>query len=130
MRVRRRYSILRCWVLLAATVSGAAQNFASPVLARRSLHLSFVQEKASKDKPDAGSEASLEKVLSQMDSVAANFRTTEATFVWDQYQKVVNDTDQQKGKVYFRRAGKETQMMAEIADPDHKYVLYLSLIHI
>lgn len=69
---------------------------------------------------------SLEKILDQMDTTAANFRTTEASFVWDQYQKVVNDTDTQKGKVYFRRSGsgKETQMMADISEPDQKYVLY------
>lgn len=68
--------------------------------------------------------ASLEKVLNQMDATAAHFRTTEASFVWDQYQKVVNETDTQKGKVYFRRADKETQMMADISEPDQKYVLY------
>ena len=29
-----------------------------------------------------------------------------------------------KGKVYFRRAGNEIQMAADITDPDQKYVLY------
>ena len=28
-----------------------------------------------------------------MDQTAANFRTTQAAFVWDQYQKVVDETD-------------------------------------
>ena len=69
--------------------------------------------------PDA-----LERVLSQMDNTAANFRTTEASFVWNQYQKVVDETDKQEGKVYFRRAGKETQMAADITSPDKKYVLF------
>src|SRR2546425_5655160 len=70
------------------------------------------------------SNAALERVLDQMDSTAANFRTTEASFVWDQYQKVVDETDTQKGKVYFRRAGNETQMAADIVEPDKKYVLF------
>src|SRR5213592_3575805 len=70
-----------------------------------------------------GSNAALENVLKKMDSTAANFRTTEASFVWDQYQKVVNETDTQKGKVYLRRSGKDMQMMAEITEPDRKYVL-------
>src|SRR5580765_8166579 len=56
------------------------------------------------------SNAALESVLKKMDTTAANFRTTEANFVWDQYQKVVNETDTQKGKVYFRRTNKETEM--------------------
>jgi outer membrane lipoprotein-sorting protein len=66
----------------------------------------------------------LEKVLSQMDAVAASFKTAEADFVWDQYTKVVNETDTQSGKVYFRRSSKEIEMAADIAQPTPKYVLY------
>jgi len=73
--------------------------------------------------PQAAS-SDLEKVLSQMDAVAASFKTAEADFVWDQYTKVVNETDTQSGKVYFRRKSKETEMAANIAKPTQKYVLY------
>lgn len=66
----------------------------------------------------------LESILNQMDKAAANFRTTQASFVSDQYQKVVDEHDLQAGKVYFRRAGNETQMAADITEPDKKYVLY------
>ena len=59
-----------------------------------------------------------------MDGTAKSFRTTEASFVWDQYQKVVDETDSQKGRVYFRRVGNETQMAAAIAEPDKKDVLF------
>jgi len=67
---------------------------------------------------------SLESVLKTMDAAAANFHTTQADFVWDQYQKVVDEHDLQKGTVYYRRAGKEIEMMAEIKEPDPKFVLY------
>lgn len=67
---------------------------------------------------------SLESVLKKMDATAANFRTAQADFEWDQYQKVVDDTDIQKGTVYYRRAGKEIEMMAEIKEPGAKFVLY------
>jgi len=70
------------------------------------------------------SSADLEKVLSQMDAVAASFKTAEADFVWDQYTKVVNETDTQSGKVYFRRSSKQIEMKADIAKPVEKYVLY------
>src|SRR5437667_11963910 len=70
------------------------------------------------------SNAALESVLKKMDSTAANFRTTEASFVWDQYQKVVNETDTQKGKVYFSRTNKETEMVADITEHEKKYVLF------
>src|SRR5882672_1133836 len=66
----------------------------------------------------------LDCVLKKMDEAAANFHTTQADFVWDQYQKVVDETDTQKGTVYYRRAGKDIEMMAEIKEPDTKFVLY------
>ncbi len=67
----------------------------------------------------------LQQVLNQMDQTAANFRTTQAAFVWDQYQKVVDEHDIQKGTVYFRRAGNEIQMAADITNPEApKYVLF------
>ena len=72
----------------------------------------------------ASSFADLEKVLSQMDAVAASFKTAEADFVWDQYTKVVNETDTQSGRVYYRRTSKQTEMAANIAKPTQKYVLY------
>ncbi len=73
---------------------------------------------------DGQPNATLDRVLAQMDTTAANFRSTEASFVWDQYTKVVNESDTQTGKVYFRRFGKETQMSAEISEPDKKSVLF------
>ena len=73
---------------------------------------------------DSRPDPDLERVLSQMDSAAADFRTTEAGVVWDQYQKVVDERDTQKGKVYFRRAGNEIQMAADFTEPDRKYVLF------
>jgi outer membrane lipoprotein-sorting protein len=73
---------------------------------------------------NSSADSELNNVLHAMDQAAATFRTTQASFVWDQFQKVVNDTDTQKGKIYFRRAGNEIQMAADIADPDKKYVLF------
>lgn len=78
---------------------------------------------AQEAKPQASDE--LQRVLAQMDQTAANFHTTQASFLWDQYQKVVDETDTQKGIVYFRRNGNEVQMAADISDPTSpKYVLF------
>jgi outer membrane lipoprotein-sorting protein len=68
-------------------------------------------------------DADLQKVLGEMDSAATAFHTTQANFEWEQYWKVVNDRESQKGTVYYRRAGKEIQMMADITDPP-KSVLF------
>ncbi len=51
----------------------------------------------------------LEGVLKKMDDAAATFRSAQADFEWDQYQKVVDDTDIQKGTVYYRRDGKRNR---------------------
>jgi outer membrane lipoprotein-sorting protein len=66
----------------------------------------------------------LEAVLASMDKAAANFRSAQCDFVWDQYQKVVDDHDYQKGTMYFRRQGKDVQMAADITSPANKYVLF------
>jgi outer membrane lipoprotein-sorting protein len=67
---------------------------------------------------------SLECVLTKLDEAASNFHNAQADFVWEVYQKVVDETDTQKGTVYYRRTGKEIEMMAEIKEPDAKFVLY------
>jgi outer membrane lipoprotein-sorting protein len=66
----------------------------------------------------------LERVLDSMDHAAANFRNLQADFVWDQFQKVVNETDEQKGTIYFRRQKNNVEMAAEIREPDRKKVLF------
>jgi outer membrane lipoprotein-sorting protein len=86
-----------------------------------SLHILFLSLSIVLQQQEA---PSLESVLKTMDAAAANFRTTQADFVWDQYQKVVDEHDLQKGTVYYRRTGKEMEMMAEIKEPETKFVLY------
>ena len=66
----------------------------------------------------------LDSVLASMDKAAAAFRTAQCDFVWDQYQKVVDDHDYQKGTMYFRRQGADVQMAADITSPAKKYVLF------
>ena len=66
----------------------------------------------------------LECVLTKMDAAAASFHTAQADFEWGQYQKVVDDTDAQKGTVFYRKSGNEIEMMAEIKVPEPKFVLY------
>jgi len=68
--------------------------------------------------------AALENVLKKMDTAAANFHTAQADFVWEQYQKVVDETDTQKGTIYYRKAGKDIEMLADIKEPERKIVLY------
>jgi outer membrane lipoprotein-sorting protein len=71
--------------------------------------------------------ASLDQVLSQMDAAARNFKTTEASFVWDQYYVVIKEIDEtarQSGKIYLKREAGEIQMAADILEPAKKYFVY------
>jgi outer membrane lipoprotein-sorting protein len=85
--------------------------------------------------PQAGAESSpLDTVLKKMDTAAAGFRSTQAEFEWDVYEKVINEVDDiQKGTIYYRRTGKEIEMMADVKQagddpnklkPEPKFVLF------
>ena len=76
----------------------------------------------------------LDAVLKKMDATAASFRSVQADFEWDTYEKVINEVDDiQTGTVYYRRNGKNIEMMAVVkmagSDPtkrksEPKYVLF------
>jgi outer membrane lipoprotein-sorting protein len=73
----------------------------------------------------AASSPALESVLNQMDTAASHFRTAAADLKADTFQKVVNETDTQTGKIYFRRGGKgDLQMASQFQAPEEKYVVY------
>lgn len=76
----------------------------------------------------------LQSVLSKMDAVAATFRSAQANFEWDTYEKVIDEVDDvETGSIYYRRNGKDIEMMAEVKmagstlaslKPEPKYVLF------
>jgi hypothetical protein len=47
-----------------------------------------------------------------------------ADFEWKQYQKVVDETDIQKGVMYFKRTGSSVDVAADITAPDHKKLVF------
>ena len=76
----------------------------------------------------------LDAVLQKMDTTASAFRTTQAEFEWDTYEKVIDEVDDvETGTVYYRRTGKDIEFMAEVKKaggsvaelkPEPKYVLF------
>jgi outer membrane lipoprotein-sorting protein len=63
----------------------------------------------------APGEPNLQSVLKKMDDVAATFHTAQASFEWDTYQRVIDEIDDyQTGIIYYRRAGKDIEMKAEV----------------
>jgi len=109
--------------------SAQRQVFRCSSLAMLSISIFSLSSAAqSKSPTNANSKqpaSNLEAVLTQMDAAAAQFRSAEAEFTQDLYQKVVNETDTQKGKVYFRRTGKgDMQMAANTQSPDEKFLTF------
>lgn len=72
---------------------------------------------------DNGSQ--LESVLNSMDKAAASFKTVQSKFQWDQYTKLVDETDTQNGTIYYhRRDNSSVEMGAHIEKPDTRIVVF------
>ena len=72
----------------------------------------------------AQTQGSLDSVLRQMDAASARFRSAEADFKWDLYQRVVRETTTQTGTIYFLKNGGALQMGARVAPPEAKTLEY------
>jgi len=90
---------------------------AGPAAAKKSSAAKAATDQATASKAAPENKTGLEPTLASMDKAAADFKAIEADFVWDQYQKVVDETDTETGTIYFRRVGNEVQMMADITGP-------------
>ena len=66
----------------------------------------------------------LNEVLRQMDAASTRFKSAEADFRKELYQRVIRDTTTQNGSIYFVKSGASLQMGALFAPPDTKVVEY------
>jgi outer membrane lipoprotein-sorting protein len=66
----------------------------------------------------------LDEVLRQMDAASVKFKSAEADFQWDLFERVVNQTTSQKGTIYFEKDGSKTEMGAKIFSPAIKLLEY------
>ncbi len=68
--------------------------------------------------------ANLNTVLHQMDQASTRFKSAEADFRWDIYERVVKETTTQNGTIYFLKKGSTLQMGAKISPPNAKVIEY------
>jgi outer membrane lipoprotein-sorting protein len=66
----------------------------------------------------------LDEVLRQMDAASEKFKSAQADFQWDLYERVVKETTTQKGSIYFLRDGGLMQMGAKVLPPSAKVLEY------
>jgi outer membrane lipoprotein-sorting protein len=62
-------------------------------------------------------QGNLEQVLTLLDRTSTVIRSVQTDFDWDQYQKVVDEHDIQKGVMYFKRSGASVDVAADIEYP-------------
>jgi outer membrane lipoprotein-sorting protein len=68
--------------------------------------------------------ADLQSVLHQMDQASTKFKSAEADFRWDMYERVVKETTTQSGTIYFLKNGSKLEMGAKINTPAARFIQY------
>jgi len=63
----------------------------------------------------------LDMALRQLDVASTRFKSAEADFQWDFYERVVKQTTTQHGKIYFKKNGSNLEMGAKIDPPGAKF---------
>lgn len=66
----------------------------------------------------------LDTVLHEMDQASAKFQSAEADLRKEVFTKVINDTEEQKGEIYFLRKGGSTQMGMRLTTPPQQIIEY------
>lgn len=75
-------------------------------------------------KPSAAASGDLATVLAKMNRSSTGFKSAQGDFEFQSYQKLTDDTDTQKGRIYFRRKGKSVDAAFDIGGPAPKQVVY------
>ena len=66
----------------------------------------------------------LDSVLAKMNASAATFKSAQADVEFETYQKIVDEKDLQKGRIYFRRTGKGVEAAIDLTSPAPKQVVF------
>ena len=66
----------------------------------------------------------LNSVLARMNANAATFKSAQADVEFETYQKVIDEKDLQKGRIYFRHTGKGVEAGLDLTSPSPKQVVY------
>jgi outer membrane lipoprotein-sorting protein len=72
--------------------------------------------------PSAGDD--LNAVLAKMNANAATFKSAQADVEFETYQKVIDEKDLQKGRIYFRRTGNGVEAAIDLTSPAPKQVIF------
>ena len=75
-------------------------------------------------KPSPAPANDLDQVIAKLNQSAPKFQSAQGDFTFETYQKIVDEKDQQNGRIFFRRTKKGVEAAFEIAGPAPKQVVY------
>jgi outer membrane lipoprotein-sorting protein len=122
--MKKTLPIIALLALAAALLLGSS---VASALARSAASHSLKPKQAVPSTTTAQSSAGAEDLksfLAEMDKAAATFKSAQADFDWDQYQRVVDEHDVQKGEIYFRKNKSSIDAAVKIVSPEPKQVLF------
>lgn len=82
------------------------------------------QDTAASQQQPAAASGDLATVLAKMNRSAGGFKSAQGDFEFQSYQKLTDDTDTQKGRIYFRRTKGGVDAAFDIAGQAPKQVVY------
>ncbi len=98
--------------------TGVAQGAAKPPAPQAA------PAQTTESKPSAAASGDLATVLAKMNQSSTRFKSAQGDFEFQSYQKLTDDTDTQKGRIYFRREKKGVDAAFDIGGPAPKQVVY------
>src|SRR5947209_7400267 len=119
---RLRWTYLRltlaafCCLMLMGSAYGSKSKKPAKALA--------ASEQQSTASNPAAASGDLATVLAKMNQSSKGFKSAQGDFEFQSYQKLTNDTDTQKGRIYFRKTGKGVDAAFDIGGPAPKQVVY------
>jgi len=108
-----------CLLVLVMSPSAAVAQSAEPAATGKAAGAQITEPKSS---PTGGGD--LQSVLAKMNQSAAGFRSAQGDFEFETYQKLVDEKDTQKGRIYFRRNKNGVDAAFDIEGPAPKQVVY------
>jgi outer membrane lipoprotein-sorting protein len=112
-----------CFFLLIGSAHAGKAKKPAKALAASAQQASSGTQQTAAATPGAAS-GDLAAVLAKMNQSSSGFKSAQGDFEFQSYQKLTDDTDTQKGRIYFRREKKGVDAAFDISGPAPKQVVY------
>lgn len=110
------------FALSSLALAGLCLLLAAPGLARNAKKAKPAQAASAGAASGAG--GNLQAVLARMNQTSTGFKSAQGDFDFETYQKLVDEKDTQKGRIYFRKSKNGVDAAFDIEGPAPKQVVY------